>query len=131
MLRSPRFFDMLHMIMLLLWTHVGAQSSGDGFDSNQGSPSDSQNNTSWIMRDHHYVIIIVIGLVVAGLVLFYIIRSAKGMRRRMKQDNQRQMHMLNQIPSTAPNHQYQHLQDPPMHQGYAPQGQQEAHQYRY
>ncbi|CAO3615424.1 unnamed protein product [Cunninghamella blakesleeana] len=111
----------------------------------EGGPSNEfkGNNTdqkeapepSWIQRNHNYVIIIVIVLVLLGIILYYIVRSVKGMRKRLARENEQQLQMLNQIQnsSTYPS---QYQQQPAMMEGYKyeqyPQQQgPPTHNYRY
>ncbi|KAI8065269.1 hypothetical protein BC940DRAFT_304624 [Gongronella butleri] len=82
------------------WLH--AQSTGtpaaNGFNGNDGvAPSQQQ---SWLMQHHRYVFVIILGLIFFALVLWYIIRSIKGMRRRLREENQAHLDMIQSVLSS-------------------------------
>ncbi|CAO3610047.1 unnamed protein product [Cunninghamella echinulata] len=106
--------------------------SPNGFNGNADEPH--QHEQSWIQKNHNYVIIIVIVLVLLGIILYYIVRSVKGMRKRLARENEQQLQMLNQMQqpyNPQPSH------PPPMMDGYKydqyhhQQQQPPAHNYRY
>ena len=52
---------------------------------------------SWLKQHNRFVFIIVIGLLVLALLIWYIYRSIKGMRKRLERDNQAQLYMIQQV----------------------------------
>ncbi|KAI9279385.1 hypothetical protein BY458DRAFT_503005 [Sporodiniella umbellata] len=57
---------------------------------------------SWLKQHNRFVFVIFIGLVVFGLLLWYIIRSVKGMRKRLKEENEAQISMMQPSSTAAP-----------------------------
>ncbi|KAI9319170.1 hypothetical protein BX666DRAFT_1923768 [Dichotomocladium elegans] len=122
----------------LVWSLALAQSSVDdtGFQSNDNQSANKEE--SWLKKNDRYIFIIVIGLVLLGLIIFYIVKSVKGMRKRLASENEKHQYMLDQAtashPPYYPQQQPQHLQQEP--QPYPPQtnGYQKfdtAHTHRY
>lgn len=71
-----------------------------GWNDNGGEPPKQQK--SWLEQHGRFAFVIVVGLVVLALVIWYIVRSVKGMRKRLKQENENQMHVLGQLAAAAP-----------------------------
>ncbi|RCH82718.1 hypothetical protein CU098_008461 [Rhizopus stolonifer] len=65
-----------------------------GFTQNGNQPADGQQ--SWLKEHNRFVFIIFIGLLVLGLLVWYIYRSIKGMRKRLERENQDQLYMMQQ-----------------------------------
>ncbi|KAI9496718.1 hypothetical protein BDB00DRAFT_741899, partial [Zychaea mexicana] len=66
-----------------------------GFNPQDGAPEEEEK--SWLEQHGRFAFVIVIGLLILGLLIWYIVRSVKGMRRRLKMENDNQMQMINQI----------------------------------
>ncbi|ORZ24499.1 hypothetical protein BCR42DRAFT_403072 [Absidia repens] len=97
-------------VLLLLFEVIHAQTldtpgtapvSTTGFNPNEDAPV-NHNQQSWIQRDHNYIIVIVAVFIVVGLILYYIVRSMRGMRQRLVYENEQQLHMLNQMQPHQP-----------------------------
>ncbi|KAG1047007.1 hypothetical protein G6F43_010527 [Rhizopus delemar] len=72
---------------------------GTGWDPSGNSSEKS--NESWLKTHNRFVFIIFIGLIVIGLILWYIIKSVKGMRKRLKEENEAHLYMMQQQPPSA------------------------------
>lgn len=90
---------MLNILLLtaFFWSLALAQTKVDdtGFTEGDNEAQDQQKN--WLEQHHRYVFVIVIGVLVLALLVWYIVRSVKGMRRRLKMENDNQMQMMRQI----------------------------------
>ncbi|KAJ8657899.1 hypothetical protein O0I10_006427 [Lichtheimia ornata] len=60
------------------------------------------DSTSWLSKDGRIAIVIVLGALGFILITWYIVRSIIGMRRRLRQENEKQLQMIQQITSTKP-----------------------------
>lgn len=81
---------------------AAAQTVQDtGFQENDGNMGPEQE--SWLQRNDRYIFIIVVGLVIFGLLIWYIVASIRGMRKRLARENEKQMYIIQQA-SGAPNH---------------------------
>ncbi|ORY96601.1 hypothetical protein BCR43DRAFT_491959 [Syncephalastrum racemosum] len=81
---------------------VLAQVNDSGFNENQDNQPKKEE--SWLQKNDRYIFIIVIGLVILGLLIWYIVRSIKGMRKRLARDNERHMYMVQQATANVPEH---------------------------
>ncbi|KAI8378609.1 hypothetical protein BD560DRAFT_389876 [Blakeslea trispora] len=63
---------------------------------NQSGNQAPDNHQSWLKEHNRFVFIIVIGLLMLALLIWYIYRSIKGMRKRLERDNQAQLYMMQQ-----------------------------------
>lgn len=107
------------------WYVALAQNVDDtGFKQNDNTAEPEQE--SWLKKNDRYIFIIVIGLLIVGLLIWYIVRSVKDMRKRLALENEKQMYMLEQAtaanpyqqpPSTMPlqQHGYQKFDTVPHH----------------
>lgn len=98
---------------------------------NSNSNSANSNNENWLRQHNRFVFIIFIGLLFLGLLIWYIVRSVKGMRKRLEQDNQAQLYMMQQAsgghhPPPPPSTQQQYA--PPQQPYYPPPSQQQQQQ---
>ncbi|CDS13247.1 hypothetical protein LRAMOSA05425 [Lichtheimia ramosa] len=93
---------MLQFIWILFMaTAALAQSVDDtGFKENDNTAAPEQE--SWLKKNDRYVFVIVIGLLIVGLLIWYIVRSVKGMRKRLALENEKQMYMLEQATAANP-----------------------------
>ncbi|KAI7849163.1 hypothetical protein BDC45DRAFT_521361 [Circinella umbellata] len=66
-----------------------------GFNPEEGTPEEEKK--SWLEQHGRFAFIIVIGLLILGLLIWYVARSVKGMRKRLAMENDNQMQMINQI----------------------------------
>ncbi|KAL0074570.1 hypothetical protein F4703DRAFT_1892444 [Phycomyces blakesleeanus] len=73
-----------------------------GFDYGNTGPSKSEE--SWLKKNNRFIFVIVLGVVVGGLIIWYIVRSVQGMRRRLEQENHAQMLMLQQAQAGRNDH---------------------------
>ena len=89
---------MLNILLLtaFFWSLALAQTKVDdtGFTEGDNEAQDQQNN--WLEQHHRYVFVIVIGVLVLALLVWYIVRSVKGMRKRLEHDNEKQLYMIQQ-----------------------------------
>ncbi|GAN06377.1 hypothetical protein MAM1_0121c05859 [Mucor ambiguus] len=79
---------------------------GTGWNSNENEQAKDQQ--SWLRQNNRFVFVIFVGLVVVAILIWYIVRSIKGMRKRLEQENEAQLYMMQQ--ASAP-----HQQQPPPH----------------
>jgi hypothetical protein len=89
----------------------------NGFNSNGNSASPNQQ--SWLRQHNRFVFIIFVGLLFLALIIWYIVRSVKGMRKRLEQENQAQLYMMQQ--ASAPHPPPQQQQPQYQQQGYVPE----------
>ncbi|CAO3621378.1 unnamed protein product [Mucor hiemalis] len=68
-----------------------------GWDSSGNS--DSEKPQSWLRQNNRFVFVIVLGLLFLAVLIWYIVRSIKGMRKRLEQENQAQLYMMQQATS--------------------------------
>ncbi|KAI9304381.1 hypothetical protein BJ944DRAFT_266932 [Cunninghamella echinulata] len=61
------------------------------------NPPPADQNESWLKKDNRFVFVIVLGLLVVILLLWYIVKSIKGMRKRLKRENEAQMNIIQQV----------------------------------
>lgn len=76
-----------------------------GWDSSGNQ--DAENHESWLKQNNRFVFVIVLGLLFLALLIWYIVRSIKGMRKRLEQENQAQLYMMQQATSPHPQQQQQ------------------------
>ena len=70
-----------------------------GWDS-QGN-NDNGNQQSWLRQHNRFVFVIFLGLLFLAIVIWYIVRSIKGMRKRLERENQEQLYMMQQASGGA------------------------------
>ncbi|KAI9470432.1 hypothetical protein BDB00DRAFT_880135 [Zychaea mexicana] len=91
---------MLNIFLLtaaLFWSYALAQTTSvDDTGFNQGDNEADAEQKSWLEQNHRYVFVIVIGVLVLALLIWYIVRSVKGMRKRLEHDNEKQLYMIQQ-----------------------------------
>ncbi|KAL0073382.1 hypothetical protein J3Q64DRAFT_1618573, partial [Phycomyces blakesleeanus] len=74
-----------------------------GFDAgSNGSSNDNQE--SWLKHNNRYVFVIIICLFVFGLLLWYVIRSVRGMRTRLQNENNNHALMMQQVNGRSDHH---------------------------
>jgi flagellar biosynthesis/type III secretory pathway M-ring protein FliF/YscJ len=66
----------------------------NGFNSNGNQAATNQE--SWLKQHNRFVFIIFVGLILLGLLIWYVVRSVKGMRKRLEQENAAQLYMMQQ-----------------------------------
>jgi flagellar biosynthesis/type III secretory pathway M-ring protein FliF/YscJ len=81
-------------------THAVPTVQSTGFNSNGNEQSGNQE--SWLRQNNRFVFVIFIGLFVLSILIWYIYRSVKGMRKRLEQENQAQLYMMQQATSPHP-----------------------------
>ena len=86
-----------HSALLLVLFAAAVQAQVDTTGWNPDENYDKDQNKSWLEQHGRFAFVIVIGLLVLGLLIWYIVRSVKGMRRRLKMENDNQMQMMRQI----------------------------------
>lgn len=64
----------------------------NGFNTNNVNSSAPQE--SWLKQHDRYVFIIVLALLVLAVLIWYVVRSIRGMRKRLAAENQGQMMMM-------------------------------------
>jgi flagellar biosynthesis/type III secretory pathway M-ring protein FliF/YscJ len=102
----------------------------NGFNDNNVNTSAPQE--SWLKQHDRYVFIIVLVLLVVGILIWYIVRSIRGMRKRLATDNQGQMMMMqsSNFPERVPvdNNGFQKMPD---YTTPSQQEQQQSYSHRY
>lgn len=73
---------------------------GTGFHSNGNDQSGPEQ--SWLRQNNRFVFVIFLGLIVLSILIWYIYRSVKGMRKRLEQENQAQLYMIQQASTPHP-----------------------------
>ncbi|KAI7864133.1 hypothetical protein BDF14DRAFT_1710825, partial [Spinellus fusiger] len=73
-----------------------------GFDA--GDRNQRQDHESWLKQNDHYIFIIVIGLFILVVFLWYIVRSIKGMRTRLQSENNNHALMMQQVSGRSDHH---------------------------
>ncbi|KAI9486505.1 MAG: hypothetical protein EXX96DRAFT_549317 [Benjaminiella poitrasii] len=71
------------------------QSTGWNSNGNQ----QNVNHQSWLKEHNRFVFIIFVGLLILAILIWYLYRSIKGMRKRLEQENQEQLYMMQQASS--------------------------------
>ncbi|KAI8370548.1 uncharacterized protein BYT42DRAFT_502395 [Radiomyces spectabilis] len=94
------------LLLAAVW-FTAALAQDDGFKSSGNESKDKQE--SWLQQHDRFIFIIIIGLLLLGLLIWYIVRSVKGMRKRLERENQDQMLMMQRagisshyVPETVP-----------------------------
>ncbi|KAG1468205.1 hypothetical protein G6F56_003974 [Rhizopus delemar] len=72
---------------------------GTGWNPNGNTAENAPE--SWLKTHNRFVFVIFVGLIVLGLLLWYIVRSVKGMRRKLKEENEAHLAMMQQPSSTT------------------------------
>ncbi|KAI8379615.1 uncharacterized protein BYT42DRAFT_333381 [Radiomyces spectabilis] len=78
-------------------TPTGQNSGFDG----SGNPLPKQDE-SWLKQHNRFVFIIVLGLLFLALLIWYIVKSVKGMRKRLERENEHHMMMMQQATGGRP-----------------------------
>lgn len=92
----------------------------NGFNDNNINTSTQEE--SWLKQHNRYVFIIIIGLVVLALLIWYIVRSIRNMRRKLASENQGHMMMQETIDTNG----FHKMPDYP-----SQQQQQQPYEHRY
>ncbi|KAI9321347.1 hypothetical protein BX666DRAFT_2023487 [Dichotomocladium elegans] len=66
------------------------------------SPTTPETPSHWLRQNGRVAIIIVLGSVILGLLIWYIVRSVKGMRKRLREENEKHFLMFQQLSSAPP-----------------------------
>ncbi|ORX61452.1 hypothetical protein DM01DRAFT_1122925 [Hesseltinella vesiculosa] len=98
-------------LYLCFWV-VNAQSNG--FNGNEGSAA-APKQESWLQQDHRYVFVIVLGLLFLAVIIYYIVRSARNMRKRLAKENQAQLDMIQSVVSSPQSVKSPDSAFPPLH----------------
>lgn len=71
---------------------IPAPTTPDGFktDDNNAGPKEE----SWLKKNDRYVFVIVISILFLAIIIWYVIKSIRGMRQRLAQENQNHMMMI-------------------------------------
>ncbi|KAI7862299.1 hypothetical protein BDF14DRAFT_1857790 [Spinellus fusiger] len=81
-----------------------------GFDSsNNSKPSSPQ---SWLKENNRFVFVVVLGGIALILLIWYIVKSVQGMRKRLERENQNHMLLMQSATSGRADHR-RVLPDPP------------------
>ncbi|KAF7724817.1 hypothetical protein EC973_000702 [Apophysomyces ossiformis] len=70
-----------------------------GWNGNTNAPP--SNNESWLKQHNRFVFVIVLGVLVLSLIIWYIVKSVRGMQKRLERENQAQMLMIQQATGGA------------------------------
>lgn len=96
-------------ILLLFSSAAFAQApvvDTNGFDGSDANMEKKEE--SWLEQNDRYIFVIVLSLLVLGLITWYVVRSIRGMRRRLAHENQGHMMMIQGVnhgggfPETVP-----------------------------
>ncbi|KAL9553060.1 hypothetical protein MBANPS3_003462 [Mucor bainieri] len=71
-----------------------SNTNGTGWNSNENEQAKDQQ--SWLRQNNRFVFVIFVGLFVVAILIWYIVRSIKGMRKRLEQENEAQLYMMQQ-----------------------------------
>lgn len=102
-------------------------TSTDGFNTSGNKVEEDKG--SWLKRHDHFLFILILSLLLAGILLWYITRSIRSMRQRLDEENQRNLMMIENtmgrkdMMETIPNDGFNKV---PV---YVPQQQQYTHRY--
>lgn len=64
---------------------------------NADDTNQPEENKSWLAQHGRFAFVIVLGILVLALLIWYIVWSVRGMRRRLERENQNQLQVLQQI----------------------------------
>lgn len=89
----------IFLLTILFWSYTALaqqqqQVNDTGFKDGDNEADNDQK--SWLSQHHRYVFVIVIAVIVLALLTWYIVRSVKGMRKRLEVDNEKQLYMIQQ-----------------------------------
>jgi flagellar biosynthesis/type III secretory pathway M-ring protein FliF/YscJ len=106
--------------------------TGFSEDGNQ----QQKNNQSWISQNHRYVFIIIIALLFLAIIIWYIVRSVRGMRTRLTRENNQNMMLIQNTRGADPRNNIPEAIPVPMDSfhkvpEYSPQNNQQAYTHRY
>lgn len=73
-----------------------------GWNPNEGSSQPEQK--SWLEQHGRIALVVVLGVAVLALVTWYIVRSVKGMRKRLQNENEQQARAIEQIAHSRQQH---------------------------
>lgn len=126
-------------LIVLFHTLIVSAQSPDPFPSSNSNGFNADGNAmkesheSWLKRNDRYIFIIILVLILVAIIIWYITRSLRGMRKRLDEENRQNMMMMqqttvgrNDITETIPlpSDSFHKLPD------YSPQQQQQyAHRY--
>lgn len=128
---------MIYYLLVLLFCSV-AYAQSDTFPpvTPTGFNGDDANlyhrNESWIEQNEKYIIIAVVVVFVLAILIWYIVKSIRGMRKRLAKENQANMMMMqgnSGISETVPvdGHGFQKMTD----YSVTPHQQQQPYTHRY
>ncbi|CEP07465.1 hypothetical protein [Parasitella parasitica] len=83
-------------------THTVPSVQSTGWDANEYTKPENQQ--SWLRQNNRFVFIIFVGLFIIAILIWYIVRSIKGMRKRLAQENEAQLYMMQQASTPQPPH---------------------------
>ncbi|KAI9260503.1 hypothetical protein BDA99DRAFT_538114 [Phascolomyces articulosus] len=86
----------IFLLTILFWSYTALAQKVDDTGFKDGDNESSTQEESWLKQNHRYVFVIVIGVIVLALLIWYIVRSVKGMRKRLEHDNEKQLYMIQQ-----------------------------------
>ncbi|KAI7858083.1 hypothetical protein BDC45DRAFT_532363 [Circinella umbellata] len=87
----------IFLLTILFWSYTAlAQQQVDDTGFKDGDNEANHEQKSWLSQNHRYVFVIVIAVIVLALLTWYIVRSVKGMRKRLEVDNEKQLYMIQQ-----------------------------------
>ncbi|CAO3683952.1 unnamed protein product [Rhizopus stolonifer] len=102
-------------------------TSTDGFNTSGNKVEEDKR--SWLKRHDHFLFVLILSLLLAGILLWYITRSIRSMRQRLDEENQQNLMMIENtmgrkdMMETIPNDGFNKV---PV---YVPQQQQYTHRY--
>ncbi|KAI9314182.1 hypothetical protein BX666DRAFT_2029711 [Dichotomocladium elegans] len=106
--KSKAIAMLLLLLLCFMLTAVDAQTPVDTSGWNPDDGTKTETPKSWLEKNGRIAFVVVIGVVLLSLIIFYIVRSVRTMRKRLKQENEDQLHVIQQM-STVQQH------PPPLH----------------
>jgi hypothetical protein len=102
--------------------------SNSGFDAS--GDAENSNNKSWISANYHWVIILVICIIVLGVLIYYITRSIRGVRKQLQKGHQDALPLQHRQNYSTPYEQHlnESIHPPPMY-AYEPPKYEQAVRY--
>ncbi|KAI7875291.1 hypothetical protein K492DRAFT_173645 [Lichtheimia hyalospora FSU 10163] len=85
-----------------------------GWNPNDGSSQPEQK--SWLEQHGRIALVVVLGVAVLALVAWYIVRSVKGMRKRLQNENEQQARTIEQITHSRQQQHHYPSDTPPLNE---------------
>ncbi|KAI7877623.1 hypothetical protein K492DRAFT_218655 [Lichtheimia hyalospora FSU 10163] len=90
------------MIVLLLGNLFMALVLADDTGFKQGDNVHQEEEKGWLERHSHFIIIVVLGLLIFSLLIWYVVKSIQGMRKRLAVENEKHRFLTEQLTGARP-----------------------------